>query len=99
MSSHDAEPSWREYLASLGRYLSAVRATAEDGAAPPEPPARPTSPCPPELREEAHVLRLGVDQLSVEVSEHLSFLEARLSSAPRSPYRAHQQARYLDTPL
>lgn len=99
MSPSPAEPSWEEYLSATARYLSEMRAAAESGTAPPLAPRRPAGTCPAAFRDQAYLLRLGFDQLIVEVSEHLSDLNARLATPARSPFRTRRQARYLDTPL
>jgi hypothetical protein len=97
--SRTLEPSWEEYVASAKRYLVAMRQTTASGLAPPAAPRRPVGPCPEELRDEVHRVRLGFDQLAVEVTHHLSTLEARLSTSPRSPFKVRGHALYLDTPV
>jgi hypothetical protein len=97
--AHSFAPTWEEYLASAKRYLVAVRQSSESGLAPPASPRRPVGPCPEELRDEVRRLRLGFDQLSVEVTHHLSTLERRLATSPRSPFKTRGHALYLDTPL
>jgi hypothetical protein len=92
-------PTWGEYVASAKRYLVAMRHSTESGLAPPTAPRRPEGPCPPELRDEVGRLRLGCDQLAVEVTHHLSMLEQRLASSPRSPFKTRAHALYLDTPV
>lgn len=92
-------PSWEEYVASAKRYLVAMRRSTELGLAPPAAPRRPVGPCPDELRDEVGRLRLGFDQLTVEVTHHLSTLEKRLATSPRSPFKTRGHALYLDTPL
>ena len=92
-------PTWEEYVASVKRYLVAMRHTTESGLAPPPAPRRPVGPCPPELRDEVGRLRLGFDQLALEVTHHLSTLEQRLATSPRSPFKTRAHALYLDTPV
>jgi hypothetical protein len=92
-------PSWEEYLASAKRYLVAMRLASASGLTPPAAPRRPVGPCPDELRDEVRRLRLGFDQLAVEVTHHLSTLEARLATSPRSPFKTRGHALYLDTPV
>jgi hypothetical protein len=97
--SRSFTPTWEEYLASAKRYLVAMRQSTESGLAPPAAPRRPVGPCPEELRNEAHRVRLGFDQLAVEVTHHLSTLEQRLATSPRSPFKTRGHALYLDTPV
>jgi len=92
-------PTWEEYVASTKRYLVAMRHAAASGLAPPASPKRPVGPCPEELRDEVRRLRLGFDQLAVEVIHHLSSLEARLATSPRSPFKTRGHSLYLDTPV
>jgi hypothetical protein len=92
-------PSWEEYVASAKRYLVAMRHSTEAGLAPPAAPRRPVGPCPEELRADVLRLRLGFDQLAVEVTHHLSTLEKRLATSPRSPFKTRGLALYLDTPV
>ncbi|HWD95268.1 MAG TPA: hypothetical protein VG246_02500 [Acidimicrobiales bacterium] len=97
--SRSFTPTWEEYLASAKRYLVAMRQSTESGLVPPAAPRRPVGPCPEELRNEAHRVRLGFDQLAVEVTHHLSTLEQRLATSPRSPFKTRGHALYLDTPV
>ena len=97
--SHSLAPTWEEYVASAKRYLVAMRQSTASGLAPPAAPRRPVGPCPEELRGEVLRLRLGFDQLAVEVTHHLSTLEARLATSPRSPFKTRGHALYLDTPI
>jgi hypothetical protein len=76
-----------------------MRQSTESGQAPPAPPRRPVGPCPPELRDEVGRLRLGFDQLALEVTHHLSTLEKRLATSPRSPFKTRAHALYLDRPV
>ncbi|MGA7835185.1 MAG: hypothetical protein WCA31_08245 [Acidimicrobiales bacterium] len=96
---HAQGPTWEEYLATAAHYLTSMRATVASGATPPEAPVRPQGPCPSELYEEARLLRLGFDQLALEVTEHLATLEAHLTTTPRSPFVTRALGRYLDTPV
>ncbi len=93
-------PTWDEYLAAASAHLHAARRTAERGAAPPAPPARPSGPIPDECRKAAHALALGYDLLAEEVVARMSIIEQRRPSATRlHPPREQRTPRYIDTPV
>jgi hypothetical protein len=100
MNEPTPTPTWDEYLAAASAHLHAARRTAERGAAPPAPPARPEGPMPDECRNAAHKLALRYDLLAEEVVARMSIIEQRRPSSTRPGARPEQrQPRYIDTPV
>jgi len=100
MSEPMPTPTWDEYLAAASAHLRAARRTAERGAAPPAPPARPGGPIPDECRKAAQALALGYDLLAEEVAARMSIIEQRRPSATRLHAPRQQRVpRYIDTPV
>jgi hypothetical protein len=99
MSETASSPTWDEYLAEATAHLSAVRAAAESGTAPPTPPELPDGPIPDHRRDEALRLASGYDQLAAEVATHMALIEQlRPASMRRGPHQEHQPAHFIDTP-
>ncbi|MGA2307531.1 MAG: hypothetical protein ABSH29_25595 [Acidimicrobiales bacterium] len=93
-------PTWAEYLHAASAYLKDARRTAERGAPPPAPPARPGGPIPAECRSAALALAAGYDLLAEEVVARMSIIEQRRPSAIRlNAPREQPLPRYIDTPI
>jgi hypothetical protein len=100
MNEQTPSPTWDEYLAEATAYLHEVRRTAERGARPPAPPARPVDPIPDGCRETARRLAAGYDLLAEELVGRMSAIERRRPSTTRlhAP-RDLRLPRYINTPV